>query len=160
MHVRLARETDHDVIWSIIEPVIAAGETFALPRDWSRAAALGYWLAPEHEVFVAELDGAVAGTCYLQPNKLGGGDHIANAGFATGAWAARRGVARAMGQAILDRARTRGFRGMQFNFVVSTNASAVHLWTRLGFETLCRLPEAFAHPRLGFVDAFVMFRRL
>ncbi len=160
MLIRPATEADGAVIWSIIRPIIAAGEAYALPRDWSMAAALAYWFGPEHEVFLCEENGVALGCCYIQPNKLGGGAHIANAGFATADQARGRGVARAMGVYILDHARGRGFRGMQFNFVISTNAPAVHLWTSLGFETLCRLPDAFDHPRLGFVDALVMFRRL
>jgi ribosomal protein S18 acetylase RimI-like enzyme len=160
MLIRQATEADGPAIWSIIGPVIAAGEAYALPRDWSMAEALGYWFGPEREVFIVEESGAALGCCYIQPNKLGGGAHIANAGFATAEWARGRGVARAMGVHILGHAGARGFRGMQFNCVVSTNAPAVALWTSLGFETLCRLPEAFAHPSLGYVDALVMFRRL
>ena len=49
---------------------------------------------------------------------------------------------------------------MQFNFVVSTNERAVRLWQSLGFEIVGRLPRAFEHPRLGLVDALVMFRAL
>ena len=49
---------------------------------------------------------------------------------------------------------------MQFNFVVSTNERAVRLWQSLGFEVAGRLPGAFLHPELGFVDALVMFRAL
>jgi len=49
---------------------------------------------------------------------------------------------------------------MQFNLVVSTNAPAVHLWSKLGFQTVGRLPGAFCHPALGFVDALVMFKEL
>jgi ribosomal protein S18 acetylase RimI-like enzyme len=49
---------------------------------------------------------------------------------------------------------------MQFNFVVSTNEPAVHLWRSLGFEIVGRLPGAFHHPSLGFVDALVMYRSL
>ena len=153
-------EGDRETVWSIIRPVIAAGEAYALPRDWSRDEALGYWFAPENEVFLAEADGRALGACYLKPNKLGGGAHIANAGFATAEDARGRGVARAMGEHILAHARAGGFRAMQFNFVVSSNVPAVRLWTSLGFETLGRVPEAFAHPTLGFVDALVMFRRL
>jgi ribosomal protein S18 acetylase RimI-like enzyme len=153
-------DADRDAVWSIIGPVIAEGETYALPRDWSRAEALAYWFAPGNAVFLAEVAGAVLGACYLKPNRFGGGGHIANAAFATAAAARGRGVARAMGEHILAQARAGGFRAMQFNFVVSSNAPAVHLWTSLGFETLCRVPEAFAHPTLGFVDALVMYRRL
>jgi ribosomal protein S18 acetylase RimI-like enzyme len=54
----------------------------------------------------------------------------------------------------------RGFKAMQFNFVVSTNTRAVALWKRLGFEIVGRLPGAYEHPTLGFVDALVMYRTL
>jgi GNAT superfamily N-acetyltransferase len=153
-------EADRDAVWSIIGPVIAEGETYALPRDWSRAEALDYWFTPGNEVFLAEAEGVALGACYMKPNKLGGGAHVANAGFATAAAARGRGVARAMGEHILAHARARGFLAMQFNFVIGSNVPAVHLWTSLGFDTLCRVPEAFAHPALGFVDALVMYRRL
>lgn len=158
--IRPATAADHAAIGAILAPIIAAGETYALPRDWSRAEALAYWCAPHHAVFVAEAEGAVLGTFYLQPNQQGGGAHVANAGFATAPPAQGRGIARAMGGFALAEAASRGFRSMQFNFVISSNAAAVHLWTSLGFMTLCRLPGAFAHPRLGFVDALVMFRAL
>ena len=49
---------------------------------------------------------------------------------------------------------------MQFNFVVSTNERAIRLWQSFGFAIVGRLPAAFRHPTLGFVDAFVMFRSL
>ena len=71
-----------------------------------------------------------------------------------------RGVARAMCADSLDRARERGFRAMQFNFVISTNERAVRLWQSFGFEIVGRLPKAFLHPTLGYVDAYVMFRDL
>jgi ribosomal protein S18 acetylase RimI-like enzyme len=49
---------------------------------------------------------------------------------------------------------------MQFNFVVSTNEPAVHLWKKLGFEVIGTIPEAFDHPRVGLVDAHIMYKRL
>lgn len=158
--IRPAAASDQDAVWAIIGPIIGAGETYALPRDWSREQALAYWFLPAHAVFVAEVAGEVLGSFYLQANQQGGGAHVANAGFATAAHATGRGIARGMGHLALAEAKARGFRAMQFNFVISTNAAAVHLWTSLGFETLCRLPGAFAHPTLGDVDALLMFRRL
>jgi len=53
-----------------------------------------------------------------------------------------------------------GFKAMQFNFVVATNTRAVRLWERLGFSVVGRLPGAFNHQKLGYVDAFVMFKQL
>jgi ribosomal protein S18 acetylase RimI-like enzyme len=57
-------------------------------------------------------------------------------------------------------ARRRGFRAMQFNFVVSTNERAVRLWHSMEFETIGCLPHAFLHPTQGYVDALVMYRSL
>jgi ribosomal protein S18 acetylase RimI-like enzyme len=44
--------------------------------------------------------------------------------------------------------------------VISTNERAVRLWQRLGFDVAGRLPAAFHHPSLGYVDALVMYRAL
>ena len=53
-----------------------------------------------------------------------------------------------------------GFRAIQFNAVVETNSSAVHLWQSLGFEIVGTVPEAFAHPAHGHVGLHVMLKRL
>lgn len=160
MIVRPARSGDHAAILLIVMPVIRAGETYALPRDMSEADALAYWIGADKETFVAEDGGEVLGTYYIRANQPGGGAHVANCGYMTSAAASGRGIARRMCEHSLDHARARGFRAMQFNFVVSTNERAVGLWQRLGFEVVGRLPGAFAHPSLGHVDALVMFRAL
>jgi ribosomal protein S18 acetylase RimI-like enzyme len=160
IEVRAATASDPEDIWSILEPVIRAGETYTLPRNMTRAAALAWWHAPVHEVFVAEESGVVVGTYILRANQLGGGAHVANCGYITAPPASGRGVARAMCAHSLDRARQRGFRAMQFNFVVSTNERAVRLWQSFGFEIVGRLPGAFEHPTAGFVDVLVMYRTL
>ncbi len=160
MHIRPATEGDSASVLSIVLPVIRAGETYALDRDMGEADILAHWLGGDHEAYVAEDDGRILGTYYLHANKPGGGSHVANCGYITDAAATGRGVARAMGEHSLEQARARGFHAMQFNFVVSSNARAVRLWTSLGFETVGRLPGAFLHPALGYVDALVMFRAL
>ncbi len=160
VEIRAAALWDFPAMWAILEPVIRAGETYMLPRDMGAAEALGYWMRPEREVFVAEAEGRVVGTYYLRANQQGGGGHVANCGYMTAREAMGRGVGRAMAAHSLEVARARGFRAMQFNAVVSSNRRAVALWESFGFTTLCRLPGAFAHPREGFVDALVMFREL
>lgn len=160
MLIRSARPEDTDAVWAIIEPVLRAGETYTLDPDVSEADALAYWLDPAKETFVAEADGMVLGTYYMRPNQAGGGRHVCNCGFMTSAKATGRGVARQMCEHALAHARFRGYRAMQFNFVVSTNTRAVRLWHSLGFETVGRLPRAFSHPLHGDVDALVMFQAL
>jgi ribosomal protein S18 acetylase RimI-like enzyme len=158
--IRAARPDDREAIWSILEPVMRAGETYLLARDAIRPDVLGFWFAGGHEVFVAEEDGAIVGTYFLRANQGGGGSHVANCGYVTATMATGRGVASAMCTHSLDRARARGFKAMQYNFVVSTNERAVRLWQKHGFRIVGQLPKAFLHPRSGYVDAYVMYREL
>jgi ribosomal protein S18 acetylase RimI-like enzyme len=158
MLIRPVRPEDKAAIWSIIGPTIRAGETYALDRNMGEAEALAYWLGEGKETFVAEEGGVILGTYYIRPNQAGGGAHVCNCGYMTSASATGRGVARRMYEHSLAHARLRGYRAMQFNFVVSSNERAVRLWQSLGFDIVGRLPRAFEHPEHGYVDALVMFR--
>ncbi len=153
--IRGATSADADAIWALVEPVIRAGETYALPRDLPREDALAYWLGPDRETLVAD-NGAIVGTYFLRANQPGGGAHVANCGYISG----QRGIGRMMAEDSLHRARARGFAAMQFNFVIASNTGAVALWQSLGFAEIGRQPAAFDHPRLGLVDALVMHRVL
>jgi ribosomal protein S18 acetylase RimI-like enzyme len=160
MLIRIATAADGDAIWEVMKPIVRAGETYTLPRDMKKKSALAYWLSDEHEVFVTEENGEIVGTYFLQANQKGGGAHVANCGYMTAVSAMGRGVARAMCAHSLERARERGFRAMQYNFVISSNERAVRLWQSFNFEIVGRLPKAFLHPTLGYVDAYIMYRDL
>ena len=160
MNIRKATSDDAAAIAGIIIPVIRDGTSYTLDPDVSEADALAYWMGPDKETFVAEEDGAVLGTYYMRPNQGGGGRHVCNCGYITDPAATGRGIARRMGEHSLAHARARGYRAMQFNFVVSTNERAVRLWQDCGFEIVGRLPLAFQHPFHGYVDALVMYRPL
>src|SRR5439155_8502999 len=123
----------------------------------SRDDALAYWFRADTQTYVAELhrqsvgeavgfprtatpsptggmkDQVIVGTYILRPNQSGAGSHVANAAFMVASDAQGCGVGRAMAEHCLNEARRLGFHAMQFNFVVSTNTSAIHLWKRLGF---------------------------
>lgn len=71
-----------------------------------------------------------------------------------------RGTGRALGEHVIDWACTNGFRAIQFNAVVETNERAVALWRSLGFKVLASVPEAFDHPKHGYVGLLIMHRFL
>lgn len=158
--IRLSVPADDGAIWQVLEPVIRAGETYALPRDWDRDAALAFWAQPGHSVYVAEDEGEIVGTYFLRANKKGPGDHVANCGYVTGEAAQGKGVARAMLEHSLETARLSGFRAMQFNAVVATNLRALDIWQKAGFEITGANRDAFRHPESGFVDTLILYRRL
>lgn len=158
--IRAAIDNDRDTIWKIFQATIISGDTFVYDANTSREKALAYWCAADAATFVAEQNGKVIGSYILRANHPGLGDHVANAGFMVDPGARGLGVGHAMGEHCLNEARRRGYRAMQFNFVVSTNESAVHLWRQLGFHIVGTLPGAFRHAQKGFVDVYVMFRSL
>ena len=158
--LRCATDADRDAIWDIFRVVVAPGDTYAVDPQISREDALAYWMQPANHCHVAEHHGTIVGTYILKTNQPGLGAHVANAAFMVAPTARGMGVGQAMGEHCLAEARRQGFRAMQFNFVVSTNGSAVRLWQRLGFEIVGTLPGAFLHATKGFVDAYVMYRSL
>jgi ribosomal protein S18 acetylase RimI-like enzyme len=158
--IRLVEDGDAAALAEIILPVIREGGTYALDPAMNESDVLGYWLGADKETFVALEGDEIVGTYYLRANQAGGGRHVCNCGYMTRGTATGRGVARAMAKHSFDQARRRGFRAMQFNFVVSTNNRAVGLWHRLGFAIVGRLPQAFRHPEHGYVDALIMYRTL
>ena len=159
--IRPLEDADWPSAWRIMQPVFRAGETYALRPDITEADARHLWVdVPAATFAAADESGAIVGTYFLKPNHSGPGSHVANCGYIVAEAARGRGIASAMCEHSQREARSRGFRAMQFNFVVATNEGAVRLWTAHGFEIVGRLPEAFHHPRFGFVDAFVMYKRL
>jgi L-amino acid N-acyltransferase YncA len=160
LNIRLAVDADREAIWNIFHDVVAAGDTYVFDPNTSRDEALAYWFRPGTHSYVAEQNRQVVGSYILKANQPGLGAHVANAGYMVATSARGLGVGRKMGEHSLIEARRLGFRAVQFNFVVSTNESAVHLWQDLGFKIVGTLPGAFRHAQKGFVDVYVMFRSL
>jgi L-amino acid N-acyltransferase YncA len=158
LNIRPAKDPDRDAIWEIFHEVIAAGDTYPIDPKISREDAFAYWFPTGASAFVAEKDEQIVGIYTLHPNQSGGGAHVANAAFMVPAVARGQGIGRAMGEHCLREARRLGFRAMQFNFVVSTNESAVKLWQKLGMKIVATLPGGFWHPEKGYVDVYVMFQ--
>lgn len=159
MNIRSYTGGDADGVWAVLEPIIRAGAVFAAPADCSRQQALTEWCGGDRRTYVASEEGIV-GAYYIRPNQQGGGAHVANAGYAVRVDARRRGIGRALCMHSLDVAKVAGFRAVQFNFVVATNASAVALWESCGFATVGRIPEAFRPPNGSYADALIMHRAL
>jgi GNAT superfamily N-acetyltransferase len=155
-----ATEYHWEGIWTIFRQVVSPGDTYVYDPATDKPTAHQIWMCPEAKPFVALRDGQIVGTYILKPNQPALGSHVANAGFMVHPEARGAGVGLAMGRHALETARSLGYSAMQFNFVVSTNTAAVELWQKLGFSIVGRLPGAFRHARLGFVDAYVMFREL
>jgi len=160
MTIRPADESDWPAIWELFRVVCEAGDSYAYDADTPEVVARKLWFDPPSAAFVAEEDGIFLGTYFLRPNQPGRGSHVANGGYMVAAAARGRGLAEAMCRHSIGQATALGYRAMQFNCVVSTNAAAVRVWVKCGFTVAATLPGAFRHADGRFVDVFVMWRDL
>ncbi len=162
MLIRDATPDDWPAIWPFLHEIVAAGETYAYDRDLSEERAREIWMLspPSRTVVAVDDDGTVLGTAKMNPNQGGNGAHIASASFMVDPRSGGRGVGRALGESMIEWARSEGYRAIQFNAVVEANTRAVALWKALGFEIVGTVPEAFHHPTEGYVGLHIMYRRL
>jgi|SRR4051794_4387349 L-amino acid N-acyltransferase YncA len=164
MIIRDATADDWAGIWPFFAEIVEAGETYAYPLPVTEESGRALWMEqpPARTVVAVDDDGTgrLLGSAKMGPNRPGRGAHIATASFMVSPVGRGRGVGRALGEHVLDWARTAGYHGMQFNAVVETNTAAVRLWLALGFEIVGTVPEAFDHARLGLVGLHVMYRPL
>ena len=96
----------------------------------------------------------------MTANWPGRAKHVANAGFTVAPEWRGKGLARLLGETMLDHARGLGFRIVIFNLVFSENHVSHRLWTQLGFRELATLPQAVRKDDGTYQDAHIMFRSL
>jgi ribosomal protein S18 acetylase RimI-like enzyme len=159
--IRRFRDDDWPTLWPILRATFEAGDTYAFAPLSSEAEIRKVWIdAPAATYVACANDGSVVGTYYIKPNQPGLGAHVCNCGYVVAAAAQGHGIASAMCEDSQREAVSLGFRAMQFNLVVLTNARAIRLWQRHGFAIVGTLPRAFRHRQLGYVDALVMYKGL
>lgn len=165
VQIRNATPADWTAIWPFFHDIVTAQETYAYDPDLTAEQAETLWMSPSKDplsrtTVAVDADGTVLGSANMYPNRPGPGSHVASASFMVGSAARGKGVGRLLCADMIDWARRSGFRSIQFNAVVETNAAAVHLWQDLGFTIIGTVPEAFHHPKHGYVGLHVMHRPL
>jgi GNAT superfamily N-acetyltransferase len=160
LEIREIGAADFHLLWPIFHAIVGAGDTYSYAPDTTFEEAQRLWTSGGARCFVALSEGECVGGYTLRANQPGLGDHVANAGYMVAPSMRGRGIAAAMCEHSLARAREAGFTAMQFNFVVSSNEGALRLWQKHGFAIVGRVPRAFRHSQLGLTDVFVMYREL
>nr|WP_294941368.1 GNAT family N-acetyltransferase [uncultured Mucilaginibacter sp.] len=160
MEIIKATPEYYDAIWEIFSAVVKPGDTYAFAPDSTRDDMMSYWLGANMETFIAIDNNQVAGTYFLKPNQVGLGNHIGNCGYMVHPGFRGKGVGSLLCQHSIKTATEMGYKGIQFNFVVSTNITAVKLWQKHGFAIIGTTPNGFRHRQLGMVDTHIMYRAL
>ena len=153
-------DSDWPGTWPILEETVRAGDTYTFSPQSTEEEIRKAWVEVPAKTFIAcDSEGRVFGTYFIKANQPGLGAHVCNCGYVVPAAMQGQGIASRMCEHSQAQALAMGFKAMQFNFVVSTNTRAIRLWERLGFSVVGRLPGAFNHQKLGYVDALVMFKQ-
>jgi L-amino acid N-acyltransferase YncA len=160
MTIRVATHSDYDQVWEIFQYVIKTGDTYVFDPNTKKEDLAKLWFASYMKTYVAVENENIIGTYILKQNQIDLGSHVANCGYMVHPNAQGKGIGEAMCNHSLKMAKELGFESMQFNMVVSTNEGAIRLWKKLGFDIVGTVPEAFKHRTKGFVDAYIMFRKL
>ena len=85
----------------------------------------------------------MVGLYILHPNNVGRCGHICNASYAVRADQRGRHIGESLVRHSMTTAKELGFRILQFNAVVKSNKSALHLYEKLGFVQLGVIPGGF-----------------
>jgi GNAT superfamily N-acetyltransferase len=162
MTIRKAdKERDYDKVWDIFSNVIKTGDTYVFDPGTPKETLHKYWFADYMDTFIALEDNEeVLGTYIIKPNQIDLGNHIANCGYMVNPKYHGRGTGKLLCEHSIQFAKGKGYSGIQFNIVVSTNTIAVKLWQKFGFEIIGTTPKGFRHKDLGFVDTYIMFKDL
>jgi GNAT superfamily N-acetyltransferase len=159
--LREAGPDDWPGIWSFLDGIVAAGDTFSYDPRMTEAESYEVWMVePPGRVVVAVEDGQVVGTANMYTNRPGPGAHIASGNVMVAPAHQGRGVGRRLLEDMAEWARASGFAGIQFNAVAASNRNAVGLYESVGFTVIGTVPGAFRHPALGDVGLHVMFKPL
>lgn len=160
MNIRPATDTDLDQVWRLWKTIMDQKIYFPYDNTYTRAQIEASWINLSNAVFVAEVGAAILGAYVLKPNQPGYGNHIANAAYLVDSAARGQGVGKQLCAHSVETASALGYRGIQFNLVVSTNEAAIRAWRSNGFRIIGTVPGGFRHHELGYVDAHIFFKDL
>ena len=145
-------------IWNqVVEDGIAFPQDECLaPED-----AAGFFAQQSHcGVACVPQTGEVVGMYILHPNNVGRCGHICNTSYAVSREARGHHAGEALVRDSLAQGKAHGFKILQFNAVVATNAVARHLYEKLGFTQLGVIPGGFRLPDGTYEDIVPYYHEL
>lgn len=87
--------------------------------------------------------GQILGLYILHPNNIGRCGHICNASYAVSSSCRGLHIGEKLVRDCIHQGKAHGFRVLQFNAVVASNVHARHLYERVGFTQLGKIPGGF-----------------
>ena len=141
--VRKYEPADLPAMIKIWNEIVEGGEAFPQEEALSGAAGADFFASQSYSAVAADERGVVRGLYILHPNNVGRCGHICNVSYAVAGDARGMHIGEALVRDCLMQAKEHGFRVLQFNAVVASNAPARQLYEHLGFRQLGTIPGGF-----------------
>ena len=153
-------DSDRKQIVDIFTSIVRKGGTYVFHQDSQQLHLEDYWFHASHTVYTAILNHKIVGSFWLCSNYPDHGSHIANAAYIVSPDQAGRGIGLKMAEYSLEEAKRLGFEGIQFNYVLRNNATAVRLWEKIGFSIIGTIPNGYKNVKSEYSDVYIMFKAL
>ena len=140
---KISDETLKDGL-NIWNEVVEAGKAFPQTEKLSLSEAEDFFQAQSYTgVAVDSLNGEVVGIYILHPNNVGRCGHICNASYAVKSSCRGRHIGEYLVKDCMEKAKSMGFKILQFNAVVKSNTQALRLYNKFGFIQLGVIKNGF-----------------
>ena len=142
--IRKYRPQDFLSAMDIWNEVVREGVAFPQVEELTELNADSFFVSQSHTAVAEDREtGEIVGLYILHPNNVGRCGHICNTSYAVKSDKRGFHIGERLVKDSLKVAAELGFRILQFNAVVATNTHALHLYERLGFKQLGRIPRGF-----------------
>ena len=156
--IREYQPTDAAQAMDIWNEVVREGVAFPQLDELTGQTAHDFFSSQSYTGVAANSEtGEVVGLYILHPNNVVRCGHICNTSYAVRS--ARRGqhIGEQLVKHSLVMGARLGFRILQFNAVVAANIHALHLYERLGFTRLGRIPKGFLMKDGHYEDIILLY---
>lgn len=142
--IRKYQEQDMVAAMEIWNEVVREGVAFPQVEELTEQTAGDFFDSQSYTgVAVDDETGEVVGLYILHPNNVGRCGHICNTSYAVRSDKRGLHIGEQLVKDSLAMGARLGFSILQFNAVVAANIHALHLYERLGFTQLGRIPKGF-----------------
>ena len=144
IEIRRYEEKDKNEAMAIWNAVVREGIAFPQDEELTDDTAETFFMSQSYTgIAIDSEENEIVGLYILHPNNVGRCGHICNTSYAVKEDCRGLHIGERLVKDSLRAGARLGFRILQFNAVVATNIHALHLYERLGFKQLGRIPQGF-----------------
>lgn len=159
--IREYQQQDMAAAMEIWNEVVREGVAFPQVEELQAPEADDFFASQSYTgIAVDEATGEIVGLYILHPNNVGRCGHICNTSYAVKSGKRGQHIGEQLVKDSLAVGARLGFSILQFNAVVAANIHALHLYERLGFTRLGRIPRGFRMLDGHYEDIILLYIEL